>query len=262
MNISIITATYNSHPAIKDCVGSVALQTLKPEHVIVDGKSKDATIATIKNSPSVSRYISEPDKGIYDALNKGLRLARGKIIGLLHSDDLLAEATTLEKIKHAFDESGADVVYGDLLYVDKQDTSKIIRYWKSQPFKASLLNRGWMPAHPTVFAKREVYAKHGQFDLSFNIAADYDLMLRIFQDKTLKFAYVPEVITRMRVGGASNKSIKNILHKSGEDYRAMKKNSLPFPLWTLACKNLSKIPQFLKRHAGAPRCREIVPRGK
>ncbi len=247
MNFSIITATYNSYPAIKDCIDSIAQQTLKPEHLIIDGQSKDETLTTIKNSPSVSQYISEPDKGIYDALNKGLRLAQGEIIGLLHSDDLLAEATTLEKIKQAFEETGADVVYGDLVYVDKEDTNKVIRYWKSQAFQPALLKRGWMPAHPTVFAKREVYAKHGQFDLSFDIAADYDLMLRIFQDKTLKFAYLPAVITRMRVGGASNKSLKNIIHKSSEDYRAMKKNSLPFPLWTLACKNLSKIPQFLKR---------------
>lgn len=247
MNFSIITATYNSYPAINDCIGSIAQQTLKPEHLIIDGQSKDETRTTIKNSPSVSQYISEPDKGIYDALNKGLRLAQGDIIGLLHSDDLLAEATTLEKINQAFEETGADVVYGDLVYVDKEDTSKVIRYWKSQAFQPALLKRGWMPAHPTVFAKREVYAKHGQFDLSFDIAADYDLMLRIFQDKTLKFAYLPAVITRMRVGGASNKSLKNIIHKSSEDYRAMKKNSLPFPLWTLACKNLSKIPQFLKR---------------
>ncbi len=104
-----------------------------------------------------------------------------------------------------------------------------------------------MPAHPTVFAKREVYRKHGLFDISFNIAADYDLMLRIFQDKSLKFAYLPAVITRMRIGGASNKSLKNIIHKSSEDYQAMKKNGLPLPLWTLACKNFSKLPQFFKR---------------
>ncbi|MGQ7871160.1 glycosyltransferase family 2 protein [Sunxiuqinia sp. sy24] len=247
MNFSIITATYNSYPAIQDCIDSIAQQTLKPEHLIIDGQSKDETLTTMKNSSSVSQYISEPDKGIYDALNKGLRLAQGEIIGLLHSDDLLADATTLEKINQAFEETGADVVYGDLVYVDKEDTSKVIRYWKSQAFQPALLNRGWMPAHPTVFAKREVYAKYGQFDLSFDIAADYDLMLRIFQDKTLKFAYLPAVITRMRVGGASNKSLKNIIHKSSEDYRAMKKNRLPFPLWTLACKNLSKIPQFLKR---------------
>ncbi len=210
MNFSIITATYNSYPAIKDCIESVALQTVRHEHIIIDGLSKDETITTVKSSPSVSQYISEPDKGIYDALNKGLRLAQGEIIGLLHSDDLLADATTLEKINQAFEETGADVVYGDLVYVDKKDTNKVIRYWKSQPFQPSLLKQGWMPAHPTVFAKREVYARHGQFDLSFDIAADYDLMLRIFQDKTLKFAYLPEIITRMRVGGASNKNLKNI----------------------------------------------------
>lgn len=247
MNISLLTATYNSYPAIQDCITSIEKQTIKPEHLIIDGGSKDLTLGTIKKSKSVSKWISEPDNGIYDALNKGIRLASGEIIGLLHSDDLLASDSIIEKIAQTFDETGADVVYGDLVYVDKLDTSKVIRYWKSQSFKPALLNRGWMPAHPTVFAKREVYEKHGLFDLSFRIAADYDLMLRIFKDGSLKKVYLPEVITRMRVGGASNKSIENIIRKSKEDYRAMRKNGLPFPAWSLACKNLSKLPQFFKK---------------
>ncbi|WP_372774352.1 glycosyltransferase family 2 protein [Mangrovibacterium sp.] len=247
MKISLITATYDSYPAIKDCINSIAQQTIKPEHLIIDGGSKDLTLGTIKTSKSVSKYISEPDKGIYDALNKGIQMANGVIIGVLHSDDLLTSDTTLETIARIFTETGADVVYGDLVYVDKEDTNKVIRYWKSQAFKPELLKRGWMPAHPTVFAKREVYEKHGLFDLSFQIAADYDMMLRIFKDDSLKKVYLPEVITRMRVGGASNKSLKNILRKSTEDYRAMRKNGLPFPAWTLLCKNLSKLPQFLTK---------------
>ena len=247
MKISIITATYNSYPAIIDCIKSVARQSLKPEHILIDGGSKDMTLGTIKNSNSVSKHISEPDKGIYDALNKGIKLATGDIIGFLHSDDLLASNDIFEKISETFEETKADVVYGDLVYVDKEDTEKVIRYWKSKSFKAGLLKRGWMPAHPTVFAKKEVYEKLGLFDLSFKIAADYDLMLRIFQDQGLKFIYLPEVITRMRIGGASNKSIKNIIKKSTEDYRAIKKNGLPLSAWTLALKNLSKLPQFFMR---------------
>lgn len=247
MKFSLITATYNSYPAIRDCLSSIAQQSLQAEHLIIDGGSKDQTLETIKSSPSVSKWISEPDRGIYDALNKGIALAGGDIIGLLHSDDLLASDTILERIAQTFEKTGADVLYGDLVYVNKQDTSKIIRYWKSQPFKPSLLNSGWMPAHPTVFAKREVYEKHGLFDLSFRIAADYDMMLRIFKDSSLNVVYLPEVITRMRVGGASNKSLRNIIRKSKEDYRAMKKNGLSFPAWTLVCKNLSKLPQFLKK---------------
>lgn len=247
MKISIITATYNSYPAIIDCINSIDNQTIKPEHLIIDGGSKDLTLGTIKSSKSVFKWISEPDKGIYDALNKGIRLSSGEIIGILHSDDLLASNHILEKITQVFEETGADVLFGDLVYVDKEDTSKVIRYWKSQAFKPSLLKRGWMPAHPTVFAKREVYKKHGLFDLSFQIAADYDMMLRIFKDDDLNKVYLPEVITRMRVGGASNKSLKNIIRKSKEDYRAMKKNRLSFPIWSLACKNLSKLPQFFQR---------------
>lgn len=247
MKISLITATYNSYPSIKDCIDCITNQTIKPEHLVIDGDSNDLTLGTIKTSKSVSKYVSEPDNGIYDALNKGIQLASGDIIGLLHSDDLLASNTIMEKIVQTFEKTGADVLYGDLVYVDKENTDKVIRYWKSQPFKPELLKRGWMPAHPTVFVKREVYEKNGQFDLSFKIAADYDMMLRIFQDSSLKFVYLPEVITRMRLGGASNKSISNIIQKSKEDYRAMKKNNLSFPAWTLICKNLSKIPQFLKR---------------
>lgn len=247
MKISLITATYNSYPAIKDCIKSIAEQTINLQHIVVDGFSSDRTLKIIESAGSITNFISEPDKGIYDALNKGIQMASGDIIGILHSDDLLASQTILEEIVQTFEKTKADVIYGDLVYVDKEDTSKVIRYWKSQPFKPELLKRGWMPAHPTVFAKREVYEKHGQFDLSFKIAADYDMMLRIFQDSSLKFVYLPEVITRMRVGGASNKSVANIIQKSKEDYRAMKKNGLPFPAWTLACKNLSKIPQFLKR---------------
>ncbi|MFV0375781.1 MAG: glycosyltransferase family 2 protein [Mangrovibacterium sp.] len=246
MKISIITATYNSYPAIIECINSIANQTVNPEHLIIDGGSKDLTLSTIKTSQSVSKWISEPDKGIYDALNKGIGLSSGEIIGLLHSDDLLASNHILEKITQVFEETGTNVLYGDLVYVDKEDTSKVIRYWKSQAFKPSLLKRGWMPAHPTVFAKREVYEKHGLFDLSFQIAADYDMMLRIFNDDDLNKVYLPEVITRMRVGGASNKSLKNIIRKSKEDYRAMKKNRLSFPTWSLICKNLSKLPQFFK----------------
>ncbi|RKD90778.1 glycosyltransferase family 2 protein [Mangrovibacterium diazotrophicum] len=247
MKISLITATYNSYPAINDCIASIANQTAKPEHLVIDGGSNDKTLETVKTAKIIAKYISEPDKGIYDALNKGIQMASGDIIGVLHSDDLLASDTILEKIALTFEETGADVLYGDLVYVDKEDTSKVIRFWKSQPFKTELLKRGWMPAHPTVFAKREVYQKHGLFDLSFKIAADYDLMLRIFKDSSLKYTYLPEVITRMRVGGASNKSVSNIIQKSKEDYRAMKKNGLGFPAWTLFCKNLSKIPQFFKR---------------
>lgn len=263
MKVSIITATFNSLRTINDCINSVNNQIYSNiDHLIIDGASIDNTVKIVNTIPNrVTNIISEPDNGIYDALNKGIKLASGDIIGFLHSDDLLASSQTIQNIVNAFGVLGSfgnsisentgmqqrvDVVYGDLVYVDKNNPEKLIRYWKSQPFKPELLRRGWMPAHPTVFIRREVYEKNGLFDLSFKISADYDFMLRVFSDPTLRFVYLPEVITRMRVGGESNKSIRNIIQKSKEDYRAICKNNIPFPAMVLFIKNISKIPQFFR----------------
>lgn len=245
MKISIITATYNSVDTLPSCFKSIEKQTFDIEYVVVDGNSKDGTLQLIKQANIINKYISEPDDGIYDALNKGLEIASGDIIGFLHSDDLFASNDIIENIYLTFERTCADIVYGDLEYVDKSNTNKVIRKWESRTFKMELLKRGWMPAHPTVFIKRDVYKKHGVFDLNFKIAADYDLMLRIFSDSSLKFAYLPKVVTKMRVGGESNKSFKNILLKSIEDYKVLRKNKIKYPLLALMCKIISKIPQFL-----------------
>jgi glycosyltransferase involved in cell wall biosynthesis len=247
MKISIITATYNSEKNIISALKSVSTQTYNNvEFVIIDGASKDNTVSKIKKSYTGNlKLISEKDKGIYDALNKGIAEASGDVIGFVHSDDFLASKESLSKIAGIFQEEKVDGVYGDLQYVNKEDTSKVIRYWKSEAFKPELLKKGWMPAHPTLFLKKEVYKKHGLFNLNYNIAADYDLMLRIFSDPTLKFKYLPEVITKMRIGGASNRSLKNIKLKSQEDLKALRANGIQNPLGVLAYKNLSKLTQFL-----------------
>lgn len=248
MKITIITATYNSEATIEACMDSV-LEQVHPdlEYLILDGGSKDGTLSKVgKCKDARVRVISEPDKGIYDALNKGITRATGEIIGFVHSDDFLATSDCLSKMVQLFQSEKADGIYGDLHYVDALRTERVVRNWKSGPFRPQLLERGWMPAHPTLFLKKEVYDKHGVFDLEFKIAADYDLMLRIFKDDTLRFAYLPQVITKMRLGGASNGSLKNVIRKTREDYRAMKNNHLPNPLFTICAKNLSKIPQFFK----------------
>jgi len=247
MKISIITATYNSGTSISSALQSIASQTyLNLELIIIDGASGDNTLDVVKEKYSRPVFIiSEKDKGIYDALNKGIKAATGDIIGFVHSDDFLASKELLSKIAHIFQEEKVDGVYGDLQYVNKEDTSKVIRYWKSEAFKPELLKKGWMPAHPTLFLKKEVYEKHGLFNLNYNIAADYDLMLRIFSDPTLKFIYLPEVITKMRVGGASNRSLKNIKLKSQEDLKALRTNGIKNPLKVLAYKNFSKLGQFV-----------------
>lgn len=247
MKITLITATYNSYPNLLDTLDSIQQQSHPSlECIVIDGGSTDQTLSVIKNTPLIRQSVSEPDQGIYDALNKGVQRTTGKIIGFLHSDDLLATPETLAQIARVFEEKQVDGVYGDLEYVDKQDTSKVIRYWKSKPFKRKNLIYGWMPAHPTLFLKREVYDKHGLFDLDFKIAADYDFMLRILKDPELTFAYLPQVITKMRVGGVSNKSIQNIIQKSKEDLRAIRKNKLG-GWYTLVFKNIRKITQFIQR---------------
>ena len=248
MKITLVTATYNSAAVIEDCLNSVMQQDYHDvEHLIIDGNSSDATLSIIQRYQSHNsniRFVSEPDAGIYDALNKGIGLAQGEVIGFVHSDDLLSHSTVLSKIVKCFEKGHIDGVYGDLIYVDKQNSSKAIRTWKSCDFKPKLLSKGWMPAHPTLFLKKEVYLKHGHFNLNYQIASDYDFMLRILKDKSLCFKYLPEVITKMRVGGVSNRSLKNVFLKSREDFRILKRNDIPNPVITLFRKNFSKIGQF------------------
>ena len=248
MKISIITATYNSlkHlPAVLQSISSQSYPNI--EWIVVDGNSTDGTKEFIEaNSSKITNWVSEADKGIYDALNKGISMASGDIIGFLHSDDFFASNDVIQIIIEKFLKEEIDGVYGDLNYVSVMDVNKIIRKWKSRPYKLSLLKNGWMPAHPTLFLKKEVYKKHGQFDLNFKIAADYDFMLRILKDESLAFSYLPQVITNMRVGGASN-TVGNLKLKMKEDLRAMAKNNIPFPLFTLIRKNVGKLSQFVKK---------------
>ncbi|WP_178983487.1 glycosyltransferase family 2 protein [Winogradskyella helgolandensis] len=247
MKVSIITAVYNSEKTIDACMDSVLSQTYPDiEYIIVDGGSNTETLsklnAAAKKYPNI-KLSSESDKGIYDALNKGVAKATGDVVGFVHSDDFLADVTIIASIVDAFKTKGVDGVYGDLHYVALENTDKIIRNWISQPFDYKLLKEGWMPAHPTLYLKKGLYDTYGMFDLNFKIAADYDFILRIFKQTNLNFFYLPKTIVKMRVGGASNKSLKNILQKSKEDYRAIKTNQTGNWL-TILLKNVSKIKQF------------------
>lgn len=246
--VSIVTATYNSATSIKNCLDSVVSQVYNDlEYLIIDGQSSDDTLNIIKDYQQKYPYIkliSEKDYGIYDALNKGLQLATGDVIGFVHSDDLLATNYIISDIVNQLQNEQLDGIYGDLQYVDKIDLNKVIRLWKSCDFKPRLLKQGWMPAHPTLFLKKEVYKKHGIFDLNYKIAADYDFMLRVLKDNSLKFGYLPKVITKMRVGGASNRSLKNIIQKTKEDYRAIRSNKLG-GIYSILRKNTSKLKQFI-----------------
>ena len=243
--ISIITVCYNSSKTILDTIRSINSQSYQNiEHVFIDGLSLDNTVEIIRlNTKRENLIISDKDSGLYDAINKGILNAKGDFIGLLHSDDILPSPEIVSDLIAKIHDENLDGVYGDLQYVDKNKTQIVIRNWKSSEFNKSLLKKGWMPPHPTLFLKKEVYKNHGLFDLSYKISADYDFMLRVFNDSELKFGYLPKLITRMRVGGASNRSLKNIIRKTKEDYIAIKRNNIG-NFTTLITKNTSKLKQF------------------
>ena len=246
MKVSIITATYNSSDTIIDTVRSVESQTYQNiEYIVIDGGSSDKTLKVVEtNSTRVSRILSESDNGIYDALNKGIDCATGDIVGFLHSDDIFASETVIEDIVKEFGTSKTDAVYGDLEYVSKIDLFEVVRLWKSGDYAVEKLKRGWMPPHPTFYMRRDLYKKYGSFDLSFKIAGDYDSLLRYLWRYKISMAYIPKVLLKMRVGGASNRSLKNIIQKTKEDIKALKNSGVPV-LRAIVIKNLSKIPQFL-----------------
>lgn len=249
MKISIITAVYNGVKTIESCIKSILTQSYKNiEHIIIDGGSTDGTLEVIKTyTNKVAKVVSEPDRGIYEALNKGIRISSGDVIGLLHSDDFYAHGKVIEKVADVFMKYNVDSCYGDLQYVDKNDDSKVIRYWKSSKYRCGKFKYGWMPPHPTFFVKREIYEKYGNFNTDFRIAADYELMLRFLEKHKISTHYIPEVLIKMRLGGTSNKSLRNMFIKSSEDYRAWKINNLNRGFYTILLKNLSKMPQFFKR---------------
>lgn len=250
MKVSIITATYNSEDTIADAIYAINSQTYNNiEHIIIDGASTDNTLEIAnKLKTNSTKIISEPDKGIYDALNKGIKLATGEIIALLHADDIYAGNDIIENAVTLFKVAKTDSIYADLQYVAKSNINNIIRYWKSGSFEYKKLFKGWMPPHPTFIIKKEIYNKYGLFDTNFRIAADYDIVLRFLGKHKITTSYLPEVMTKMRVGGESNKSIKNIIKKMKEDAKALRKNG--FPSWRIVfMKNVSKIPQLFKRNS-------------
>ena len=246
MKISVITAVFNGSKTIVPCIESVRKQTYKEiEHIIIDGGSTDGTLDIIeKYSSKVAKVISEPDKGIYDAMNKGISLASGDIIGILNSDDLYADIDVLSSVARVSSNPAVDSCYGDLVYVDPLDTDRIIRYWKSTPYNDRLFYKGWMPPHPTFFVKRAIYKKMGLYRLDLGSAADYELMLRLLLKTGITTRYIPSVLVKMRCGGKSNASLLNRMIANRYDRKAWKINGLKPRPWTLLMKPLSKINQY------------------
>ena len=247
MKVSIITSVYNGEDTLAQTIDSVFTQTHKDtEYLIIDGASNDSTQDIIKkHSKKIAVTISEPDNGIYDAMNKGIKIASGDIIGILNADDYYADDTVLSKVVTAFNDPNIDACYGDLVYVDANDTNKIVRVWRSGEFSTSKFYQGWMPPHPTFFVRRSVYEKYGLFNLDLGSASDYEIMLRFLLKHKIKTQYIPKTLVHMRTGGVSNSSIKNRLKANLMDRKAWKVNGLtPYP-WTLAMKPLRKLGQWI-----------------
>lgn len=246
MKISIITATYNSAATVRDTLQCVAIQRYKHiEHIIVDGVSKDNTLAIVQEFPHVAKVVSEKDKGIYDAMNKGIQLCTGDVIGILNSDDFYCNNEVLAKVMAAFDDPVVEAVYGDLQYVHSANIQKVVRTWKAGKFKKKYFYFGWMPPHPTFFVRREVYERAGLFNISLRSAADYELMLRVLVKHNVNVRYIPEIFVKMRAGGMSNASLRNRLKANKEDRMAWRLNNLQPYFFTTWLKPVRKIFQFI-----------------
>lgn len=249
MKISLVTAVYNRRGTVGAAIDSVRHQTYSDvQYITVDGMSDDGTEHEIqKNASAISLSIREPDTGIYDALNKGLKAATGEVVGFLHADDFLASGDVVQRIADEFQDDDVDAVYGDLVYVSAQHPEKAVRYWKSGEYQKNRFRRGWMPPHPTVYVRREIYEKYGMYRTDIGSQADYECLLRLMFRHSIRVAYIPEVLVRMRQGGASNVSLKNRLLANAGDREAWKVNGLRPPFGLRFTKPLSKIPQYFRK---------------
>ena len=252
MNISIVTAVYNGADTIEKTINSVAGQSYKNvEHIIVDGDSTDCTMEIVNRyDDQIAQIISERDIGIYDAMNKGIAAAGGEIIGTLNADDIYAYPNVLSKVAEVLSDPEIDACYADLVYVDRRNMNKIIRYWTSRPFEPGLFHKGWIPAHPTFFVRKSIYHRYGGFDLEYKIQSDFELALRFLELHRIRTVYVPEIWVKMRMGGTTNKSIRNIVKGNLESYRACKKHGLKVSPLFFVKKIATRVPQFFRRPQG------------
>ncbi|WP_377117056.1 glycosyltransferase family 2 protein [Mucilaginibacter litoreus] len=242
--ITVVTVCFNAEGTIERCIKSVLSQDYPNlEYVIVDGGSTDGTVPIIsKYKNRINIFISEPDNGIYDAMNKGIAFSSGEITGMLNADDFLTGENILTVVHETFKKDEPYIVYGDLDYID--GAGRVIRKWRSGQYKHGMFNYGWMPPHPTFYCKTELFEKLGNYQLVYGTAADYELMLRFMHLHKLPAAYIPMVMVKMAAGGVSNQSISNRLKALKNDLKAMYKNGVFLPPIALLFKPLRKIKQF------------------
>jgi glycosyltransferase len=249
LKISVVTAVYNRYQTIADAIQSVAAQTFRDlEYVVVDGWSDDGTSDIVQQYKSdIDQSIREKDNGIYDALNKGIATATGDVVGFLHADDLFADDQVIQRISDKFASGDFDAVYGDLTYVDFDNPDKIIRYWRSHEYNRRRFRFGWMPPHPTVYVRKDIYVRFGNYRTELGSAADYECMIRLMYHHQIRVGYIPNVQVRMRVGGESNASIKNRLNANHSDRNAWLENGINPPFGLRFTKPISKLSQYWSR---------------
>lgn len=237
--------TYNSAATLRDTIESVQQQGYpNVEHVIVDGLSTDGSVDIIRSYEHLTNWVSEKDKGLYDAMNKAIDRSHGDIIGILNSDDIYQDSKVLARVMETFVNEHCDAVYGDLVYVDAEDTGKVIRYWKSGDYRPGAFKWGWMPPHPSFFVRKSCYERFGLFKTELKTAADYELMLRFIHKHGIRVSYIPQVMVRMRTGGASNQSLRARVYANQQDRQAWRVNEIE-PYWfTLILKPLRKLGQY------------------
>jgi len=249
LKISLITVSFNSVKTIKETLLSVSQQDYSHvEYIVIDGGSTDGTIDVIEAfKHHIHTFVSEPDEGLYDAMNKGIRYATGDVVGFLHSDDIFSHSNVISQIMATFQNSENDACYGDLIYFS-QSPDKVVRYWRSSDFVPGLFKKGWNPPHPTFYVRKNIYEKYGVFDTTYSMGNDIELMMRFLEKNRIKSVYLPHILVKMRLGGISNRQVKGIIEQNKNILRAARNLGVPiFPLTFFGYKLLNRIAQFFQK---------------